>query len=63
MGTRKGRVGYNRNNPNKVMYVLVGRSVGNLGHFGRVVSAGSFRPIFGVGLFGPESFRPNFNRG
>ena len=25
MGTRKGRVGYNRNDPNKYMYVLVGR--------------------------------------
>ena len=25
MGTRKGRVGYDRNDPNKVMYVLVGR--------------------------------------
>ena len=25
MGTRKGRVGYDRNDPNKVMYVLVDR--------------------------------------
>ena len=28
MGTRKGRVGYDRNDPNDVMYVLVGRYVG-----------------------------------
>ena len=28
MGTRKGRVGYDRNDPTKVMYVLVGRYVG-----------------------------------
>ena len=28
MGTRKGRVGYDRNDPNKVMYVVVGRFVG-----------------------------------
>ena len=28
MGTRKGRVGYDRNDPNKIMYVLVGRYVG-----------------------------------
>ena len=28
IGTRKGRVGYDRNDPNKVMYVLVGRYVG-----------------------------------
>ena len=28
MGTRKGRVGYDRNDPNKVMYVLVCRYVG-----------------------------------
>ena len=28
MGTRKSRVGYNRNNPNKVMYELVGMYVG-----------------------------------
>ena len=28
METRKGRVGYDRNDPNKVMYVLVGRYVG-----------------------------------
>ena len=28
MGTRKGWVGYDRNDPNKVMYVLVGRYVG-----------------------------------
>ena len=28
MGTRKGRVGYDRNDPNKVMYVLVDRYVG-----------------------------------
>ena len=28
VGTRKGRVGYDRNDPNKVMYVLVGRYVG-----------------------------------
>ena len=28
MGTRKGRVGYDRNDPNKVIYVLVGRYVG-----------------------------------
>ena len=28
MGTRKGRVGYDRNEPNKVMYVLVGGYVG-----------------------------------
>ena len=27
MGTRNGRVGYDRNDPNKVMYVLVGRYV------------------------------------
>ena len=27
MGTRKGRAGYDRNDPNKVMYVLVGRYV------------------------------------
>ena len=25
MGSRKGRVGYDRNDPNKVMYVLVGK--------------------------------------
>ena len=25
MGTKKGRVGYDRNDSNKVMYVLVGR--------------------------------------
>ena len=25
VGTRKGGVGYNRNDPNKIMYVLVGR--------------------------------------
>ena len=25
MGTRKGKVGYDRKNPNKSMYVLVGR--------------------------------------
>ena len=24
-GTRKGRMGYDRNDPNKIMYVLVGR--------------------------------------
>ena len=24
VGTRKGRVGYDRNDPNKIMYVLVG---------------------------------------
>ena len=28
MGTRKGRVGYDRNDPTKVMYVLAGRHVG-----------------------------------
>ena len=28
METRKGRVGYDSNNPNKVMYVLVGRLLG-----------------------------------
>ena len=28
LGTRKGRVGYDRNDPNKVMYVLIGRYVG-----------------------------------
>ena len=28
MGTRKGRVGYDRNDPNKVMNVLVGMYVG-----------------------------------
>ena len=28
VGTRKGRVGYVRNDPNKVMYVLVGRYEG-----------------------------------
>ena len=28
MGTRKRRVGYDRNDLNKVMYVLVGRHVG-----------------------------------
>ena len=28
MGTRKGRVGYDRNDPNKGMYVLVGMYVG-----------------------------------
>ena len=28
MKTRKGRVGYDRNNPNKSMYVLVGTYVG-----------------------------------
>ena len=28
MGTRKGSVGYDRNDPNKDMYVLVGRYVG-----------------------------------
>ena len=28
MGTKKGRVGYDRNDSNKVMYVLVGRYVG-----------------------------------
>ena len=27
MGTRKGRVGYDRNDPNKFMYVLVSRYV------------------------------------
>ena len=27
MGTRKGRVGYDRNDSNKVMYVLVGKYV------------------------------------
>ena len=30
VGTRKGRVGYDRNDPNKIMYVLVGRKVGML---------------------------------
>ena len=30
MGTRKGRVGYDRNDPNKIMYVWVGRYVGRL---------------------------------
>ena len=28
MGIRKDRVGYDRNDPNKVMYILVGRYVG-----------------------------------
>ena len=28
MGTRKGRVGYDRSDPNKIMYVWVGRYVG-----------------------------------
>ena len=28
VGTRKGRAGYDRNEPNKVMYVLVGGNVG-----------------------------------
>ena len=28
MGTRKGRMGYDRNYPNKIMYVLLGRYVG-----------------------------------
>ena len=28
MGTRKVRVGYNRNDPYKVMYVLVGKYIG-----------------------------------
>ena len=28
MATRKGRVRYDRNDPNKVMYVLVGKYVG-----------------------------------
>ena len=28
MGTRNGRVGYDRKDPNKVMYVLVGRYMG-----------------------------------
>ena len=28
MGTKKGRVGYDRYDPNKVVYVLVGRYVG-----------------------------------
>ena len=28
MGTKKGRVGYDRNDSNKVMYVLIGRYVG-----------------------------------
>ena len=30
MGTRKGRVGYDRNDPNKVMYVLVSRYEGRV---------------------------------
>ena len=28
MGTRKGRMGYDRNDPNNIMYVWVGRYVG-----------------------------------
>ena len=28
MGTRKGRVEYDRNDPNKIIYVLVGRYIG-----------------------------------
>ena len=28
-GNQKGRVGYDRNNPNKILYVLVGRYVGS----------------------------------